>query len=87
MEDNYNIDGYMNLAAAIVIQAARDYARALRRLKKRPDDEDAKRTIRECELFFRQDAEFWTNIDGELIIKEIRLAVEQNRRIMRCGNV
>lgn len=44
---------YTNLANAIIIQAAKDYKKALRRLKKFPKDKEALHTKRDCERFFR----------------------------------
>lgn len=80
-----NIDGYLNLAAAVVKQAAEDYLRALRNVQQHPRDHDAQRTVKECELFFRQDVSAWTDIDGESIIREIRTRVNDGTRI-KMGN-
>lgn len=41
---------YTNLANAVILQAAKDYRRALHRLKKAPWEKDAKRRKRECVL-------------------------------------
>lgn len=42
---------YTNLANAIIIQAAKDYKKALRRLKKFPRDKEVRHTKRDCERF------------------------------------
>jgi len=63
------------LANGIVIQAARDYRKALRILRRYPNHEPAKEVKAEVEDFFRSD---WyktlTNVDGELLIKKLQEA-------------
>ena len=49
---DWELRAYDNLAKAIVMQAARDYMRALARLRKKPGDEKAMRTKEDCERFF-----------------------------------
>ena len=44
---------YTNLANAIILAAAKDHRRALRRLKKYPWDKDAESVRKDCERFFR----------------------------------
>lgn len=64
---------YENLANAIILQAAKDYRAALRKLKRNPQNKDAKYTISEVERFFRSDwYKMLTDVDGELIIKKLR---------------
>lgn len=69
-----------NLANAIIAQAAIDYRRALKMIKKRPKDIYAKRDILECERFFRS-AYFrsLTSVDGEWLIKQLKEAPENER--------
>lgn len=43
---------YTNLANAIILAAAKDHRRALRRLKKYPWDKDAESVRKDCERFF-----------------------------------
>lgn len=58
-------DAYHGLANAIVMQAVKDYQTALKN-----DDTDIKN---ECERFFRSDwFTFLTNVDGEIIIREVQ---------------
>lgn len=80
-----NIEGYMSLAAAVVETAAKDYERAIKRLTKRPLDHEAKRTINECERFFRRDVGKYmlADIDGEAIIKAIRERAKNEGKIRR----
>ena len=67
------MDGYENLANAIILQAVKDYRKALRKLNRNSQNKDAKRTVSEVEKFFRSD---WyktlTSVDGELLIKKLR---------------
>ena len=61
---------YTNLANAIIVQAAKDYKKALRRLKKFSTDKEARYTIRECERFFRSDwYKILTGLNGEALIR------------------
>ena len=46
---------YQNLANAVVIQAARDYRKAVTKLKKYPRNDDALRTKAELEEFSYSD--------------------------------
>lgn len=67
------MDGYENLANAIILQAVKDYRKALRKLNRNSQNKDAKRTVSDVERFFRSD---WykalTSVDGELLIKKLR---------------
>ena len=64
---------YTNLANAIILAAAKDHRRALRRLKKYPWDKDAESVRKDCERFFRSG---WykclTDVDGEMVIRKLR---------------
>lgn len=68
-----DIKNYENLANAIVIQAAKDYRKALRKYKRQPENKAVKSEIREIERFFRSN---WyrtlTVLDGEMLIKRLR---------------
>lgn len=63
-----------NIANAIVIRAAKDYRRALRRLKKDPENEKALSCKAEVEEFFQSG---WftllTHADGDYILEQLRL--------------
>ena len=64
---------YENLANAIIVQAAKDYARVLRRLKKHAHDRDAGYIKRDCEEFFRSNwFQILTDLDGELLMTKIQ---------------
>ena len=64
---------YTNLANAIILAAAKDHRRALRRLKKYPWDKDAESVRKDCERFFRSG---WfgvlSKVDPEYLIKKLR---------------
>ena len=71
---------YTNLANAIILAAAKDHRRALRRLKKYPWDKDAESVKKDCERFFRSgwfqtltslDGEVLTDLNGEVLIQRM----------------
>lgn len=70
---NKNGDSCENLANAIVIQAAEDYRRALKALKRYGRDRDALAVREECERFFQSG---WftvlTQVDGEWLMRKLR---------------
>ncbi len=67
---------YEELANAIVLQAVKDYRKALRDLKTNPQYSPAQYAISEVERFFRSK---WhktlTSVSGELLIKKLRAEV------------
>ena len=70
------MNGYEELANAIILQAVKDYREALRLLSMNPNDKSAKRDQRNIERFFRSE---WfkalTTIDGERLISELESEV------------
>jgi len=80
MITNVKLDGKgaEKLANGIIIQAAKDYREALKRLKKHPRDTDARGVKDECERFFRSQ---WysqlTSVDGEFIIRQLQEEVKK----------
>lgn len=71
-------DPYENLANAIVLQAAEDYMRALKRYKRDPSNYLALRDVKSNERFFYSD---WfsvlTSVDPDYLIKILRKKVEE----------
>ena len=67
------MDFYTDLANAIVIQAAKDYRKALKTLKRYPRYEPAKAVVAEVEEFFRSE---WyrtlTSVDADMLMTKIR---------------
>lgn len=80
MSNDYCIEGYQRLAAAVVEQAVVDYKKALRRLYRYPKDQEAQREKTECERFFRRDMGMYSDLDGESIIREIKKRVNAEMR-------
>lgn len=67
------MDPYEKLANAIVIQAAKDYRTAERKLKRNPRNQLAKAEADSIDRFFRSD---WykclTEVDGEMVLRKLR---------------
>ena len=67
---------YTNLANAIILAAAKDHRRALRRLKKFPHDKEARYIKQDCERFFRSSwFQTLTSLDGEVLIEKLHREV------------
>ena len=65
--------GYESLALNIVIQAAKDYRKALRDLRKDPDDFDANVNMDDCERCFRSVwCETIISVDPEILMKKLQ---------------
>lgn len=69
-------EAYERLGHAVVRQAATDYRIALKTLKKRPKDTIALRDKKECEDFFENGIELYTDLDGKTLARKIREEVE-----------
>lgn len=71
------MDAYEKLANAIIIQAAKDYRMAKRKLRRKPGNKDAKAEAESIERFFRSD---WfralTEVDGEMLIRKLNEEVD-----------
>ena len=69
-------NNYENLANAIILQAAKDYRKALRTLSLNPHNRSAQYECRSLEQFFRSD---WfgvlTQLDPELLIRKLKAEV------------
>lgn len=70
------IDNYNNLANAIILQAVKDYRKALRTLSMNPNNRSAQYERRRIEQFFRSG---WfgalTSIDPEMLITKLKAEV------------
>ena len=75
-EETEELGGLLGLANAIVIQAAKDYRRALHELERHPHNENAKGDIRSLERFFRGG---WfgllTTLDPDALMQKLRKEV------------
>jgi len=61
------------LANAIIRLAAKDYMKALAKLKRDPNNSNAARTAHECERFFLSDwFSILTELDGTLLMSRIQ---------------
>jgi predicted metal-dependent hydrolase len=67
---------YEELANAIVLSAAKDYRKALKRLQRFPRDSNARQVKKECERFFRSG---WfatlTSLDGTVLMEKLKAEV------------
>lgn len=84
MPVEWNIDGYVMLAHAIVEKAGKDYRAVLKKLKRHPEDSQAQYEKNRIERFFRQDAGAYMDIDGDYIIDRIREEVDKNERLTKA---
>lgn len=71
------MDPYEKLTNAIVLQAAKDYRTALKRVARHPKDRDGLAAKNECERFFRSG---WfgilTEIDSEMLMRKLQMEVQ-----------
>ena len=71
------MDSYEKLANAIVLQAVKDYRKALKRVARHPKDRDGLAVKNECERFFRSG---WfgvlTGIDPEMLMRKLQMEVQ-----------
>ena len=66
-------DPYERLANAIILQAASDYRRVLKKLKKNPQNRDVMKEVLQIEKFFRSPCyQVLTKVDGEFLIEKLR---------------
>ena len=71
------LNPYRELANAIVVQAAKDYRKAVKRRRKYPKDEDAQREIRDLRRFFHSGwYSMLTEVDGDKLIKDLERSVD-----------
>ena len=82
-EEMFCMAGYINLANAVVEQAAKDYRDALIRLDKYPKDLLAEHRKIECQIFFRREIGLYTNVDGEWLMREIERRLHPKKSTKR----
>lgn len=72
-----NMEAYERLANAVVIKAAKDYRRALKKLSRNHNNLDAMSEIASIERFFRSG---WfgvlTTVDPEMLIRKLQERLE-----------
>lgn len=71
------MDSFERLANAIVLQAVKDYRKALKRVARHPKGRDGLAAKNECERFFRSG---WfsvlTGIDSEMLMRKLQMEVQ-----------
>ena len=66
-------DPYERLANAIILQAASDYRRNLKKLKKNPQNREVLNDVMQIEKFLRSPwYQVLTTVDGEFLIQKLR---------------
>lgn len=71
--DVNELDKDERLANAIILQAASDYRRDLKKLKKNPQNRDVMNEALRIEKFFRSSwYQVLTTVDGEFLIQKLR---------------
>lgn len=78
-EKVYCEEGMELLGAAVINRAVKDYQYALKVLRRKPNDIQARRMATDCESFFRKEIELYSDLDGESIIKKVREMVSKGR--------
>lgn len=67
---------YERLANAIILQAASDYRRDLKKIKKNPQNRDVMNEVLQIEKFFRSPwYQVLTTVDGEFLIQKLRKGI------------
>lgn len=67
------MNGYIELANAIIAQADKDYRAALNQLSLNPNDKVAQRERNSIERFFRSDFfSILTNLNGEVLLAKLK---------------
>lgn len=66
------MNGYERLGNAVVMQAVKNWRSSTRKLKRNPDNYEAKRLKKECEQFFlSQCFNMYTNLDGRALLDKL----------------
>ncbi len=77
-QSSCDIEPYERLGNAIIIQAARDYKLALRRLFRNRNNSDAVREVEEIERFFHSELYgALTEVDPDMLIRKLREVYNQ----------
>ncbi len=71
------MEPYESLANAIIVQAVRDYRKALQRLDRHPENNDYKAEVNSLERFFCSGwYQMLTDLDGTILMRKIREKLE-----------
>jgi len=76
------MDGYQRLANAVIIEAAKDFKAAYKRMKRFPDDTRAKDEVREITEFFCSEwFEVLSDADGPTLLRRMMEEIDAGRNI------
>ena len=80
-----DMSGWQLLAYSIIEENRFSYIKALRTLKKIPDDYESRLEARLCEQFFREEFPGFVNadIDGDAVISALRRFANSNKRLTK----
>lgn len=83
------MNGYERLGNAVVMQAVKNWRSSTRKLKRNPDNYEAKRLKKECEKFFlSQCFNMYTNLDGRALLEMLNrpppiIYIRKDKRMMQ----
>lgn len=76
------MDGYQRLANAVIIEAAKDFKAAYKRMKRFPDDKRAQDEVREITRFFCSEwFEVLSDADGPTLLRRMMEEIDAGRNI------
>ena len=79
-------DPYVELANAIIYEAAMDYKLALIRLKRHPDSKYAEKEIKKLEdFFYSSEYEMLTNLNPDYLIRKMKEEVANAHKLELFG--
>lgn len=71
-------ENYQALANAIIVQAAKDFRAAYKRLKRFPNDRLAESEVRNCTKFFYSDYfQALTDLDGPALLRRMMKEIDE----------
>lgn len=85
---NFNNDGCVLLAEAIIKQAVLDYGKALKEHQHDPQNHIAEKTIRDCEGFFLKEIDAYMigePIAGPTVLNSVRKRIFEKYRLCPAG--
>lgn len=74
------MDGYQRLANAVIIEAAKDFRAAYRRMKRFPNDTRAQAEVREITKFFCSERfEVLSDADGPMLLRRMMEEIDAGK--------
>ena len=78
MSATSNMDPYQALGNAVVLQAAKDYRDAVKKLSRGKKNSSAEDTKKECERFFRSGHfNIFSSLDGKALLSMLEKEVQE----------